>query len=96
MVVYLLAWYRFFLFPFQVDTSKVDHLVAFGSGRRRCVGEQLAKVEITQFAREIITKCQIALANPEQEVEYWPDNDNGRNIPPAVDLVFTGRISLDT
>lgn len=68
-----------------------DHLLAFGSGRRRCVGEQLAKSHINQFTTELICRCKVQLADPTQEVDYWPDNGNGRNIPPAVDLKFSMR-----
>ena len=79
----------------KVNTAIADHLVAFGSGRRRCVGEQLAKSHIHRFAEELIPRCQIKVVNQKEKIDYWPEDGNGRNVPPLTDLKFMLRTQLN-
>ena len=79
------------LFLLQVSSLLADQLVAFGSGRRRCVGEKLAKTEIQLFLSGMIKKCRISLANKGQEIDYWSNTATSRNVPPIVDLKFVRR-----
>jgi len=68
-----------------------DQLIAFGSGRRRCVGEQLAKNELRLLLSGLITRCSISLVNKNEAVDYWPQSQGSRNVPPTVDLKFKRR-----
>ncbi|XP_067928523.1 cytochrome P450 1A1-like [Watersipora subatra] len=72
----------------QIKAALADELLAFGSGRRRCVGEKLAKFEMRQFLIGIIQKCRILLADETKKVDYWTNTLHGRNTPPIVNLRF--------
>lgn len=45
-----------------VDKSKADMVLSFGAGRRRCLGEFLAKVELFVFFTSIMQRCSFAKA----------------------------------
>lgn len=46
----------------NLDRSKADQLVSFGIGRRRCPGENLARLELFLYFTNIIQKCYLTLA----------------------------------
>lgn len=42
----------------KLDKEKCNHVLSFGLGRRRCVGEFLARMELFLFFTNVIRKCQ--------------------------------------
>ena len=50
----------------QLNKEKVDCVLAFGAGRRRCLGEQLARIEIFMFITFLLQRCRIIKPNSEE------------------------------
>ena len=56
-------------FAFRIDRKPNRHL-AFGTGPHLCLGQHLAKLELTSFLRELLTRVDnIAAAGPSRRVE---------------------------
>ena len=43
----------------QLNKERVDSVIAFGAGRRRCLGEQLARMETFMFITFLLQRCRI-------------------------------------
>ena len=50
----------------RVDRSKLDCFLPFGSGKRKCPGEQLAKMELFLFFTILVQKCKFEIVPGEQ------------------------------
>jgi cytochrome P450 len=58
---------------FDLNRPEVGKHVAFGVGVHRCIGSELARMEIKVAAREIITRlAKLKLAIPVEEIKYLP------------------------
>ncbi|KAK3097195.1 hypothetical protein FSP39_007347, partial [Pinctada imbricata] len=50
----------------KIDREKADGILTFGVGRRRCMGEQLAKMNMFMFLSFILQRCRIVKPQTEE------------------------------
>ncbi|XP_045182832.2 cytochrome P450 1A1-like [Mercenaria mercenaria] len=62
---------RFILDDNTLDSDKSNHIVAFGLGRRRCVGEFLAKMNVFLAFSNIMQKCKF-VRPPGERLDLTP------------------------
>ncbi|KAK3095593.1 hypothetical protein FSP39_016474 [Pinctada imbricata] len=43
----------------KVDHDKAENVLTFGAGRRRCIGEKLARSNLFVFLTTILQRCKI-------------------------------------
>lgn len=53
--------YRFLDAHGKLDRTKAETFLPYGAGRRRCPGEQLARLEIFTFFCKIVQKCKMEI-----------------------------------
>jgi len=66
----------------NVNKTSAENFFPFGAGRRRCPGEQLAKLELFIFFSTLLQKCNFKKAPGE---EYTLDNKFGLTLKPVKD-----------
>ncbi|KAK6178489.1 hypothetical protein SNE40_013274 [Patella caerulea] len=52
--------YRFLTIEGEIDRTKLDNFLPFGAGRRKCPGEQLAKMEMFLFFATLMQRLKIS------------------------------------
>ncbi|CAL1534717.1 unnamed protein product [Lymnaea stagnalis] len=50
---------RFLDASHKIDRAVVEHFMPYGAGRRKCPGEQLARMEIFMFFTRLVQKCKM-------------------------------------
>lgn len=53
----------------KVDREKAENVLTFGAGRRRCIGEQLARNNLFVFLTFILQRCKI-IKSPEESYNF--------------------------
>ncbi|XP_052796199.1 cytochrome P450 1A1-like [Mya arenaria] len=72
---------RFLTESGEINTSLLGHSLPFGLGRRRCVGEQLAKINLFILFSSLMQQCHFTLSGsadltPIPGLVYTPENCN--------------------
>lgn len=62
---------RFIIEDHILDTHKINHIVSFGLGRRRCISEHLAKICVFIAFATVMQKCRFACPS-DQTVDLEP------------------------
>ncbi|XP_052807560.1 cytochrome P450 1A1-like [Mya arenaria] len=55
---------RFLTKQNTLDSSKCHHVLSFGSGRRRCIGESLVRQEIFLVFATLMQRCRLSVTDP--------------------------------
>ena len=69
--------------------DRVEWILPFGAGKRRCIGEQLARMELFIFFATLLQKCSFSSV-PGQELSIEPVMSFG-NEAPAYEVIITPR-----
>ncbi|ESO95073.1 hypothetical protein LOTGIDRAFT_232181 [Lottia gigantea] len=59
---------RFLNINGEIDRTKIDNFLPFGAGRRKCPGEQLAKMEMFMFFATLMQQCKFSCVPGEKVV----------------------------
>ena len=68
-------------------TQLADDFLAFGAGRRKCVGRHFAELFLKTFLTVLMQHCKVSLVNENVELDNFPVPHPVDNLPVTFDKV---------